>query len=86
MSYGRELNFLSKRQSEDDRNQRRNLVRAITFYSQISITMIACILIGVFLGRFLDGFFNTSPWLLLIFSLLGVGAAFKALLDLGQKK
>ncbi|NLV86096.1 MAG: AtpZ/AtpI family protein [Clostridiales bacterium] len=48
--------------------------------------MAACVLIGVFLGRFLDNLLGTSPWLLLLFSLLGAGAAFKTLLDLGQKK
>jgi ATP synthase protein I len=48
--------------------------------------MAACVLIGVFLGRFLDNLLNTSPWLLLLFSLLGVGAALKALFDLAAKK
>ncbi len=43
-------------------------------------------MIGVFLGRFLDKLLGTSPWLLLLFSLLGVGATFKALLDTGLKK
>jgi ATP synthase protein I len=48
--------------------------------------MAACVLIGVFLGRFLDGLLGTSPWLLLLCSLLGVGAALKAVFELGARK
>ena len=61
---------------------RSEFAKAITFLSQIAITMAVCVLIGVLLGNYLDRLFGTSPWLLLIFSLLGVGASFKALLDM----
>ena len=63
-------------------NERKEFAKAITFLSQIAITMAVCVFIGVFLGNFLDNLLGTSPWLLLIFSLLGVGASFKALLDM----
>ncbi|NLB98637.1 AtpZ/AtpI family protein [Jeotgalibaca porci] len=43
--------------------------------------MAASVLIGVFLGKFLDNFFHTSPWLLLLFSFFGVGAAIKSLFN-----
>ena len=67
-------------------DEKRELRRAIAFFSQISVTIIACILIGILLGRFLDDFFGTSPWLLLVFTLLGMAAAFKSLFDMGMKK
>jgi ATP synthase protein I len=66
--------------------QRGELLRALTFFSQISVTIVACVAIGVFLGKFLDGFFGTSPWLLLVFSFLGMAAAFKSIFDVAQKK
>ena len=59
--------------------------RSLSLLSQIGVTIIACVVIGVFLGRFLDGLFNTSPWLLLIFTLLGAAAAFKSILELSKK-
>ncbi|HHU82611.1 MAG TPA: hypothetical protein GXZ26_06375 [Firmicutes bacterium] len=46
--------------------------------------MAASVFIGVLLGKFLDGFFGTSPWLLLVFSLLGVGAALRVLFSLAK--
>ena len=63
----------------------RDWMRALAFLSQIGITIAACIAVGVFLGWFLDRFFNTSPILLIICSLLGIGAAFKAIFDLASK-
>ena len=53
---------------------RDEIIRAISFASDIAITIAACVLIGVLLGRALDSLFGSSPWLLLVFSLLGVGA------------
>lgn len=60
-------------------------VKGMSQLSQIGITIIVCVLIGVFAGRFLDNLFNTTPWLLLVFSFLGAGAAFKYLYDLTKR-
>jgi ATP synthase protein I len=85
-SFERKRLYSLKNQQEDNKKPSKEFFRALSFFSQIGITMAACVLIGVFLGRFLDNLFGTSPWLLLLFSFLGAGAALKALLDLGQKK
>lgn len=47
--------------------------------------MASCVFIGVFLGRYLDKLLGSSPWLLLVFSLIGVGAAIKVLFDFANK-
>ena len=70
----------------DPKKTRRELLRALSFFSQVGISMVACILVGVLLGRFLDNLFGTSPWLLLICSFLGAGASLKVVFDLGMKK
>jgi len=61
------------------------VVKALSLITQIGIYIVASVVVGVFLGRFLDNLLGTSPWLLLIFSLFGIGAAFKFLLDLIPK-
>ena len=43
-------------------------------------------MLGVLLGKWLDSLLNTSPWMLLLFSLLGAGAAFKHLYDFSKGK
>ncbi len=63
-----------------------DLLQALSFFSQIGITMAVCVLIGVFAGRSLDGLLGTAPWLLLIFGLLGAGAAIKVMFDMGKGK
>ena len=63
----------------------KDVVKALGLLSQVGITMAVCVLVGVFLGRFLDGLLGTTPWLLLLFSFLGVGAAFKSLFNLVAK-
>ena len=78
--------FPKEPEKPDEKKQRSELMRALSFFSQIGITMAACVVIGVLLGNFLDGLLGSSPWLLLLFSFIGVAAAFKALFDIGSKK
>ena len=67
--------------SADGSKIRNDLIKGLSQVSQIGISIFVCIAIGVFLGWFLDSFFGTSPWLLLVFSLFGVGAAFKFMFE-----
>ena len=70
---------------DDDNKQQNYFFKALSFFSLIGTTIMACVFIGVFLGRFLDNFLGTSPWLLLVFSMLGMAAAFKAVYNLMSK-
>lgn len=72
------MNHQDKKKMRTNNNQ---TVKAIANFSQVGVTMAASVLVGVFLGKFLDNFFHTSPWLLLLFSLFGVGAAIKSLFN-----
>lgn len=65
--------------------QRKEILRALSMFSQIGITMVVCIVMGVFLGRFLDNWLGTTPWMLLIFAFLGAGAAFKSVYDMSKR-
>jgi ATP synthase protein I len=71
--------------SRKRKSGRSDLAAALRFFSQIAVTIIACLAIGVFLGIWLDGLLGTSPWLLLVFSFLGMGAAFKSIIELGKR-
>lgn len=77
---------LSKQHRKDKYPVVSKTLRAFAYVSQIGVTMAASVLVGVLSGKFLDSLFGTKPWFLLIFSLLGVGAAFKSLFDISQKK
>jgi len=72
--------------NDNENKHRREMLRSLSMVSQLGLTVAACIIIGVLLGRWLDNLLNTSPWLLLLFSLLGVVAAFKSLFEFVKKK
>ena len=72
---------MKKKHKKDKQTKNSEALRAFVHISQIGVTMAASVLIGVLLGRYLDGLLGTTPWLLLFFSLAGVGAAIKSLLD-----
>ncbi|MGI6566134.1 MAG: AtpZ/AtpI family protein [Limnochordia bacterium] len=69
--------ILGKQPRKDHQLKTSDTLRALAYFSQIGITMAASVLIGVLLGRYLDILLGTAPWLGLVFSLLGAGAAIK---------
>jgi len=70
---------------KDDKPQQNEFAVALSFFLQVSVSIIACIAVGMFLGWLLDRWLGTSPWLLMVFSFLGVGAAFKSIFDFAKK-
>ncbi|HHU07154.1 MAG TPA: AtpZ/AtpI family protein [Clostridiaceae bacterium] len=84
--------LVSENPEQDDeldqkkRSSRNQVVRSIGYLTQIGITIVATVMLGVFLGRVLDNWLGTSPWLLLLFSLLGAAAAIRALFDMSRGK
>lgn len=77
---------MSKRRNNNKSPINSDFLRALAHFSHIGVTMAVLVFIGVFMGKSLDGFFGTSPWLLLLFSFLGVGAALRAVFSLSEKK
>ena len=69
----------------DKKPQQNEFARAMANFLQISVSIIACLAVGIFLGWLLDRLLDTSPWLLMICSFLGVGAAFKSIFDFAKK-
>jgi len=62
-----------------------DFMRAFALLSQIGITIVACVGVGIFLGWLLDRLLGTQPWLLLVCTLLGIAAAFKSIFDFAKK-
>jgi len=69
-----------------DDNGDREVRKALGLISQLGFAMAACVVVGVFLGKWLDGKLGTSPWLLMAGCLLGAAAAFKVFYDLVIKE
>jgi len=71
--------------SKISKQDRKKIVRGLGLMTQIAVTAATCVMIGLFLGLFLDRRLGTDPWLVIIFSLLGCASAFKAMIDIAKK-
>lgn len=63
----------------------RRLFRLLGSLSTVGITLVVATVIGYYAGKFLDGYFGTSPWLTIVFLLFGIAAGFKNLYDQTKK-
>jgi len=68
-----------------DKGQGNGFVQALALLTQIGFTIVACVAIGIFLGWLLDRWLGTEPWLLMVFTLLGIVAAIKSIIEFAKK-
>ena len=71
--------------SRDRKPEHNEFQRALAHFMQISVSIIACLAVGIFLGWLLDRFFGTAPWLMMVCTFLGIAAAFKSIFDFAKK-
>jgi len=71
--------------SRSNKPQQNEFMLAFSYLLQMGVTIIACLAVGLFLGWLLDRYLGTTPWLLLVFTFLGIGAAFKSIFDFAKK-
>ncbi|HAR46971.1 MAG: hypothetical protein A2X56_11930 [Nitrospirae bacterium GWC2_57_13] len=63
----------------------RKVWRLIGALSTVGITLVAALVIGFYIGLKLDEYFGTSPWLTIVFLILGIIAGFKNLVTLSRR-
>jgi ATP synthase protein I len=63
-----------------DDKPRRPDMRRLAEMTSIGLILPSSIAVGLFLGYYLDRWLHTAPWLLLIFTLLGVASGLLSLL------
>lgn len=68
-----------------DNPQRKINFRKLAALSSLGLMLPSSIAVGLFMGYFLDKLFGTHPWMLSIFTLLGVASGFLSLFR-GLKK
>jgi ATP synthase protein I len=55
-------------------------------YSTVGLEMGLSVIIGLFVGQWLDKQFGTEPWLLLVFLLFGMVAGFRSIFRLARHR
>jgi ATP synthase protein I len=66
-------------------NNDKRVYRQFARYSALGLEMGLSVAIGLAIGYYLDRYFQTKPWLTLIFLILGVAAAFLSLASLAKE-
>lgn len=59
------------------KKETRHYIKELAYFSTIGLSVALSIFIGLAIGVYLDRRWNTSPWLTLIFLLLGIAAGYK---------
>ena len=64
---------------------KKEIAYALSLVTQLGWTFMVTIGMCFFIGRFIDDKLGTSPWMMFVFIILGVAAAFKSMFTLVQK-
>lgn len=65
--------------SSDSSLNRMELMNLVVTAGSLGLTLFVCIFVGVLIGRLIDEFLATSPWGIIVFSLLGTVSGFWSL-------
>ena len=60
----------------DTKKDLSNLLKSVSHIGSFGLTMGVCILVGYYLGSYIDGKFGTAPWFMVILVLLFMVGAF----------
>lgn len=63
----------------------RAIQRALGLITYMGVSVVACIGLGLFIGWALDRWLDTTPWMMLTFTILGIIAAIKSIYDMAKK-
>ena len=64
----------------------KGLLRTVAMLSTLGLTMVIATMIGLAIGVYLDSKLNTSPWLTIIFLLIGIAAGFNKVIQVAIKE
>ena len=59
------------------KRETRRYIKELAYFSTIGLSVALAIFIGLAIGIYLDRWFGTSPWLTIIFLLLGIVAGYR---------
>lgn len=69
-----------------DKKENNKIIRGLSSYSHLGVSMVMCILVGFLVGKYLDSKFSTSPTFLMAFIIMGVIASYRTLYKISKKE
>lgn len=68
------------------KKENKKILSGLAIYGQLGVSMVMCVVVGFFTGKFLDNFFSTSPVFLIIFIIIGIIASYQTLFKISKKE
>jgi ATP synthase protein I len=66
-------------------DDKRQLMKSLSFLSSLGISMVAASFIGLFIGIYLDKWLDTKPWMTLIWLGFGIASGFRNIFILTKR-
>ncbi|MBI5026074.1 MAG: AtpZ/AtpI family protein [Nitrospirae bacterium] len=66
--------------------EKKEFLRLLLVVSTVGINLVVATFIGLAIGYYLDKLFGTSPWLTIIFLIIGIAAGFRNLFRVALKE
>ena len=66
-------------------DDKRQLMKSLSFLSSLGISMVAASFIGLFIGVYLDKWLDTKPWMTMIWLGFGIAAGFRNIFILTRR-
>ena len=63
----------------------RGFFKGLAMLASMGIAMVVSTFIGLIIGIYLDKYFDTKPWLTIIFLVLGIAAGFRNIYEMTRK-
>ena len=63
----------------------KEIYRALALITTMGVSVVVSIGLGIFFGWLLDNWLGTTPWLVLVFTLLGAAAAIKSMYSMAKR-
>jgi ATP synthase protein I len=57
--------------------EKRRYIKDLAYFSTVGLSMALAVFIGLAIGVYLDHRWDTSPWMTLLFLVLGIAAGFR---------
>ena len=67
------------------KKEHKSIYRAFALITCMGVSVVICLGLGIFIGWLLDRWLGTTPWLLLVFTLLGILAAVKSMYNMAKR-
>jgi ATP synthase protein I len=67
------------------KKEKKESIKRLALLSTVGINLVVSSVLGFFIGRWLDEYFETSPWLTIVFFILGITSGFIYLVRISFK-